>query len=248
MKRIITVIILLLIASLYIKSQDVKGDSLKPGRVCKLILYNGYQAEGRITERKKDTLAFETDIVKLFIPVKDIKFVLNPEVELSDIDVMETIDTINYVTMDVFPLNTKMTDECEVYMQDKSVLSGIKLIKDTDSTLKTFKDDRYKVIRISDIRKIVFKPSVPFLKGALIGGGIGFLVGFLPVTFSKGTGHPDYSGPIFGLFFGTVLAIPAALVGGVMGLLMAVDEIYTFKRGINPDKLKSLKQLMEKHY
>lgn len=225
--------------------QNVKGDSLFTGRVCKLVLYNGFQTEGMITDRKNDTLAFQTDIINLFIPVKDIKFVMNPEIELSDV---EEIDTLEYNKISEPVVKIDTTEGCDIYMDNKSALIDVKLIIDTDSTLKTVKDKRIKIINIAEIRKIVFKPSAPFGKGYLYGSIAGFFLGFTPVAFSNREGHPGISGFGAGLIFGLICSIPAGLIGGVIGVLTSSDDVYLFDNGIYPAKIKRIKYAMGKHY
>lgn len=226
-------------------AQNVKGDSLHTGRVCKLILYNGFQAEGEITFRNNDTLTLKTDITDLFIPVKDIKFVLNPEVELSDI---EEIDTLRYSEINILTVKTDTTEECDIYMNDKSVLKDVKLITAGDSTIKIVKENRSKLINIAGIRKIVFKTSAPFGKGYLAGSLIGFAIGFFPFALAKGGGHPDFSGFGIGVLVGLACSIPGGLIGGVIGVLTAADDVYLFNKGIYPAKIKRIKFAMEKHY
>ncbi len=226
-------------------AQNDTKDSLQPGRICKIVLYNSFQADGKILKVINDTLTLQTDITNLHIPVKDIKFILNQN---QDVPEAEIIDTVHYEILEVLPMGIKMTDVCDVYLEENTELKDVRLIKDTDSTLKVFKEDRYRVINISVVRKIIFTSQAPFLKGALIGGGIGFLIGFIPPTFSKGGGHPDLSGPEFGLIFGSLFAVPSALIGGVLGVLFAYDEKYDFKPGLNKEKLIAIRQIMEKHY
>ncbi|MEO8512854.1 MAG: hypothetical protein ABI543_04800 [Ignavibacteria bacterium] len=245
MKTIFLVLLLLSISFHFVNGQDAKGDSLKTGRICKLILYNGYQTEGRIIERVNDTLKFQTDITNLFIPVKDIKFVLNPEVELSDLEDKDTLDLIRTYYI-IEKIDT--TEECNIYLDNKSELTGVKLIKDTDSTLKTVKNGRSKIISIAGIRKIVFKVSAPFGKGFFIGAAIGFVVGFVPFAFTKPEGHPSIGGFSLGLIMGFLCSIPGGLIGGVVGVLSASDDVYLFDNGITPVKIKRLHFAMEKHY
>ncbi len=245
MKKVFFVLVLLLCSVQFTSGQNTKGDSLFTGRVCKLVLYNGFQTEGKITDRINDTLSFQTDIINLFIPVKDIKFVLNPEIELSDV---EEFDTLKYNEVYVHVVKIDTTEECDIYMDNKSVLKDVKLIIDSDSTLKTVKENKTKIIGIAGIRKIVFKPSAPFWKGYLYGSLTGFVIGFTPVAFSKGGGHPDFSGVGVGVIFGLVLSIPSGLIGGVIGVLAATDDVYLFDNGIYPAKIKRIKYAMGKHY
>ncbi len=245
MKKNIIFILFLLSLSFNISAQNNTGDSLKPGRICKLVLYNGFQTEGRITERKNDTLIFETDITNLFIPVKDIKFVLNPDVDLSDLEenykpenkiISEPVDRIDTTT------------ECDVYFDNKSVLTDVKLIVDTDSTLKALRNDNSKIINIAGIRKIVFKTPAPFGNGYLYGSAVGFGIGFFSLAFASNSGEWHIGGIGPGLVFGFILSIPTGLIGGVIGVLAAADDVYLFDSGNTLVKIKRIRFTMEKHY
>ena len=72
MKKIIflAALFMMLANCIYVNSQT---DSLKVGRDCKVVLYNGFQAEGKIVNRASDTITLQTDITNLFIPGNDIK-------------------------------------------------------------------------------------------------------------------------------------------------------------------------------
>lgn len=237
---IILAVLLLLSTSVY---SQLSGDSLRTGRACKIVLYNGFQAEGNIVFRGADTVILQTDITKLHIPVKDIKFVLNPDVDISE---LEDLDVSDYEKIQAIEVKIDTTGECDIYFDDKSVYKDVKIVLDTDSTIKVIKEKRSKIIKIAGIRKIVFKPSAPFGKGYLIGSAIGFVVGFIPVAFSKGGGHPDLSGPGFGLIFGLICSIPTGLIGGVIGVLSAQDDVYLFESGIYPAKIKRIHHIVSK--
>jgi hypothetical protein len=220
-------------------------DSLRLGRNCKIVLFNGFQSEGRIVNRASDTITLQTDITNLFIPVKDIKFVMNPEIEVSDI---EENDTLNYNIEVIDAIKLDTTDRCDIYFHDRSVMIDVMMVIDTDSTLKVIKGDRTKVIGIAGVRKIVFKTSAPFGKGYLFGSAIGFFIGFIPLAFSEGGGHPDISGFGPGILFGLLCSIPAGLIGGVVGVITASDDVYVFDNGIYPAKIKRIHHAMSKHY
>lgn len=245
MKNYLVLIIFTCCISSTVISQNKNGDSLYSGRVCKLVLFNGYQTEGKITNRGVDTVSLQTDLVKLFIPVKDIKFVLNPDVELSD---LEEIDTLNYKTINITVVKIDTTDECDIYMNDKSVLAGVELVKDTDTSIMFIKNKRSKVINISGIRKIVFKPSAPFGNGYLVGSVAGFFLGFSTLAFRKPSGEYHIGGIGQGILFGLICSIPAGLIGGVIGVLSASDDVYLFENGIYSVKIKRIFYAMEKHY
>lgn len=228
-----------------ILAQNNSNDSLRLGRNCKVVLYNGFQAEGRIVNRTSDTITLQTDITNLFIPVKDIKFVMNPEIEVTDIEENDTL-SYNREVIDAIKLDT--TDKCDIYLNDKSVMNEVLLVIDTDSTLKVIKENRKKILNIAGIRKIVFKASAPFGKGYLFGSAIGFFIGFIPLAFSEGGGHPDFSGIGPGILFGLLCSIPTGLIGGVVGVITAADDVYVFDNGIYPAKIKRIHHAMSKHY
>ena len=243
MNKIILLAVILIILPVSILAQN--EDTLRVGRYCKVVLYNGYEAEGTITERGSDTIRFKTDVILLAIPVKDIKFVMNPEFELSD---LEEVDSSDYRNIPVVEPKIDTTDECDIYITDRSVMKDVLLIVDTDSTIKVVKENRTKIVNIAGIRKIVFKASAPFGKGYLAGSVVGFFIGFIPLALSKGGGHPDFSGFGPGVLLGLVCSIPTGLIGGVIGVLTAYDDTYLFDNGIYPQKMKRIKYAMSKHY
>ncbi len=240
---IVSIIILNLVSTA--NSQNNSGDSLRLERNCKIVMYNGFQAEGKIINRAADTITLQTDVTNLFIPVKDIKFVLNPEVELSD---LEDNDTLVYGRDVVEAVKIDTTDKCDIFMNDKSVMTDVRIMIHTDSTLKVIKENRTKILNIAGVRKIVFKTSAPFGKGYLFGSAIGFFIGFIPLAFIADGGHPDISGFGPGILFGLLCSIPAGLVGGVVGVLTAADDVYLFDNGIYPAKIKRIHHAMSKHY
>ena len=180
MKNAVIFTVLFLLMPVIIQAQT--SDTLREGRNCKVVLYNGYQAEGTITERGSDTIKFKTDVIILSIPVKDIKFVMNPEFELSDI---EEIDTLDHNRIPVVEEKIDTTAECILYFNNKKVYNNVQLIVDTDTTLQVVKGDQSKIINISGIRKIVFKSPAPFGRGYLYGSSIGFAFGFFTLAFNR---------------------------------------------------------------
>ncbi|GEM_PF-1945790 len=244
MKNKIFLITLFMVISISVNAQQ-SSDSLREGRYCKVVLYNGYQAEGTVTQRGNDTIEFKTDIVQLSIPVKDIKFVMNPEFDISD---LEEIDTLDYNKIPIVEAKIDTTDECDLYMSDRSVMKDVLLIVDSDSTIVVVKEKRSKIVNIAGIRKIVFKASAPFGKGYLAGSVVGFFIGFIPLALSRGGGHPDFGGFGAGVLLGLVCSIPTGLIGGVIGVLTAYDDTYLFENGIYPAKIKRIHHAMNKHY
>jgi hypothetical protein len=245
MKYTLTIFVLLAGMIMPLSSQPVQGDSLRTGRICKIVLYNGFQTEGVIRENKNDTLKLETEITNHYIPVKDIRFVMDTSIDIFDREEQERKNA-----EDDHPVTAKVdtTGECDIYMSDKTLLKDVKLILDTDSTLITLKQKRSKTINISGIRKIVFKQSAPFGTGYFYGSVIGFALGFMTLAFSPGGGHPDFSGIGPGLILGLVTSIPFGLVGGLISSLTASDDTYLFDEGLYPAKINRIRYLIEKHY
>lgn len=242
MKNAVIFTVLFLLIPVIIQAQT--SDTLREGRNCKVVLYNGYQAEGTITERGSDTIKFKTDVIILSIPVKDIKFVMNPEFELSDI---EEIDTLDHNRIPVVEEKIDTTAECILYFNNKKVYNNVQLIVDTDTTLRVVKGDQSKIVNIAGIRKIVFKSPAPFGRGYLYGSSIGFAFGFFTLAFNR-SGGENIGGVGPGILFGLLCSIPAGLVGGIVGSLSASDDVYLFDNGIYPQKIKRIKHAMSKHY
>src|SRR5947208_14533952 len=93
-------------------------DSLYTGRVCKIILTYGFEAEGTITKVHPDTVWLSTKYKELGIPVRDIKFVLEPGAEPSEETEVEQLKVIEAPKID-------STDECGVYLSSSSVLKNV---------------------------------------------------------------------------------------------------------------------------
>lgn len=239
MKNAVIFTVLFLLMPVIIQAQT--SDTLREGRNCKVVLYNGYQAEGTITERGSDTIKFKTDVIVLSIPVKDIKFVMNPEFELSDI---EEIDTLDHNRIPVVEEKIDTTSDCEIYFHNKKVLNNVQLVADTDSTLKVVRGEHSKIINIAGIRKIVFKTSAPFGKGYLIGSIIGAGVSFLTIyIFSLGSAEVYHY-----IVYSGLGSIPFGIIGGLIGEIFSKDDVYLFDNGIYPQKINRIKHAMSKHY
>ena len=225
--KIILAIIFLALNVNFLQAQV--NDSIYTGKQCLIVLLNGFEAEGKITQVREDTVWIQTEQAELKIPISQIKYVDTLPEEYQ----FETfIDT---------------TDECDVYLEGRSLLKDVRLLYESDSTLIAIKKLSTRNIKYADIRKIVFKPNAPFGYGFLYGGGIGFLSGFLAFAFAEGGGHPDFSGPGVGIIAGLILAVPTGLVGGLVGLLVARDDIYNFDKGSSSSKVKRIKYIMKKH-
>ncbi|HMQ99626.1 MAG TPA: hypothetical protein PKE39_11435 [Ignavibacteria bacterium] len=242
MKIILLVSIIILNLVSTANSQNNSSDSLRLGRNCKIVLYNGFQAEGKIVNRGSDTITLQTDVTRHDIPVNGIKFVLNPEIELSDV---EENPTGKYEELNIETVRIDTTEYCDIYMDDKSSYLNVRVILDTDTTIRVVKDNRSKTVNIAGIRKMEFKPSAPFGKGYFIGSLVGIGIGLVTgLSISGGHGSIGFPGLIAFCF---LASIPAGLVGGVIGAITAKNEMYLFEKGLKANKIKRIEFIIKKH-
>jgi hypothetical protein len=185
------ILFILLIFGNHTFSQQT-NDSLYIGRVCKIVLYNGFEATGPITYMTADSLRIKSEIKEHKIVIKDIKYVLKPG---EDVSLKEEAEIMINEKKFTETLPPGISSECDVYLDDRTILKDVNLIEHSDTSLYAVKELGKREVLYSDIRKIVFKPSAPFWKGYLGGSIVGFFIGFVPFAFSKGGGHPDFSGP-----------------------------------------------------
>lgn len=136
--------------------------------------------------------------------------------------------------------------ECDMYLDNRTLISDVEFSILNDSTLLARKDEKAFTVKISDVRKLVYKPVAPFGNGYLIGSGIGFLAVFLPSLFIKPRAG-EWGGPGIGALAGLILSVPCGLVGGVVGLLTTSNDSYLFDKGTKPAKFKRLHYLIKKY-
>lgn len=117
-------------------------------------------------------------------------------------------------TQEVYP----ESDECIVYVKDMLPLKNVKIVEVGDSTFTVTKSGVMKHINVDDLVRIKFKRT-GFWTGAAI-GGLGTLGSFSLIGVASG-------GEAFGWGFiiGAALALPAGLVGGIIGEFAAQDVI-----------------------
>ncbi|MEO6694576.1 MAG: hypothetical protein ABIY50_04290 [Ignavibacteria bacterium] len=115
------------------------------------------------------------------------------------------------------------TYECTIVTASRSVYKDVNLYGLNDSSVKILKKGVTKEILISDIRTVKFNAR-GFGKGALIGGGIGFALGFITGGQHFGFSRKFQIGD--GMLLGFITAIPFLLIGGGLGSLFAEDQFY----------------------
>ncbi len=131
---------------------------------------------------------------------------------------------------------------CTIITNSRSVYKDVNMFGLKDSTVKFLKDDITGKLKIDEIRTVKFR-GAGFMKGALIGYGIGFVSGFILGGQSFG-----YSGSFkFGnaMIGGFIIGIPFALIGGGLGSLFAEDKLYDLGKMDLEAKRKKLMYLMK---
>lgn len=132
------------------------------------------------------------------------------------------------------------SDKCDVLIKGSVPFKNVQIIEQGDSTFKVYKDGVNKEIAYENLVRIKFKKG-GFWTGAAIGG-----LGVFGVFAITGAAYGK-DGLGWGVLIGSVLAIPAALVGGLIGEFAAQDEIIDFKGLNNNIKAKRLRLIMQKH-
>ena len=136
------------------------------------------------------------------------------------------------------------TDECNIFLKDRSKLTEVQITGLIDSTVKVETDDSFGYINIKNINKIIFPKSSDFLPGALIGAAISLTYwGFVSMSTNSGSESQSWA-----MFFGILSIVPGGLIGGLIGIAATPDDyVYDFSRW-NPDaKLKRLRYIINKH-
>ena len=170
--------------------------------------------------------------------------------DTGKVNILPAKDSVktNIVDEFVFSSSPDTSEVCEVYLKKNNLLKDVNLLMKNDTTLFALKKSRLKPINISEIRKLVFKPPSPFWTGYMVGAGIGFLSGFIPVIIAGMNDDNSENVSIgVGLLFGLGVSIPSGLIGGVISMLTSADDVYFFDAGISPAKVKRIKYLIKKH-
>jgi hypothetical protein len=222
-----TKIIIVLLTSLcsYVSAFETAGDSIYVGRKCNIVLHNTFQTDGEIISVGADSIVFKGEFGVYTIPRSQIKTVNNWDIEEEETgEIVQIADTSEY---------------CDVYCEKGVKLTDVKLVKESDSTILILKYRKIKSYPVSSIRRIVFRHS-GFLTGSMIGLGAGTAVSALIFM--------AYSGDLFlSVFYGALVSIPVGVIGGIIGAIIANDEVYEFEKGSPPAKVKKINYIIGKH-
>ena len=144
---------------------------------------------------------------------------------------------------------TDTTYECTIVTGSKCIYKAAELYVLSDSSVIILRGDVKTEILIKDIRSIKFKGR-GFWKGAVIGGGIGFGIGFIAganATDALYAGTQDHSVAGLGILFGVIFAVPSGLIGGGIQSLLAKDKYYDLSNLDFEAKRKKIKQLINEY-
>lgn len=135
------------------------------------------------------------------------------------------------------------TDECTVYLKNRSSLKDVSMIKLTGSSLFVVKKGISKKIDVQDINKIVFPGKSGFWTGAVIGTGISAVAWTLTVIAFRGEFSPNVIAGVI------IYSLPGGLLGGLIGLIFSSSDVVYDISGGNPSaRMKRLKYIMQKHH
>jgi hypothetical protein len=135
------------------------------------------------------------------------------------------------------------TDECTLYLKNRSSLKDVSMIKLTGSSLFVVKKGISKKIDVQDINKIVFPGKSGFWTGAIIGTAISAAAWTLLVIAF----HGEFSAnTVTGVI---IYSLPGGLLGGLIGLIFSSNDVVYDISGGNPNaRMKRLKYIMQKHH
>ena len=134
------------------------------------------------------------------------------------------------------------TNDCDIYLRDRSLLKGVNVTRLIDSTVTIDKEGVKKQFNVKEINKIRFPGVSGFWTGAGIGAGVS-VVGWTLIGLAFG--REEGIGP--GLVIGFAGAIPCGLLGGLVGLIYEKEaEYYDLSSGNPKAKLKRLRYILDK--
>jgi hypothetical protein len=135
------------------------------------------------------------------------------------------------------------TDECDIFMKDRTGRYDVSILSLIDSSLKIEEGGNYDFINVNNINKIKFQKRTDFWAGAVIGAGISFTY----FAFAAFRAH-DNEGRGWNTGFALLSIVPAGLVGGLIGIASTPDDdLYDFSQGNPNAKMKRLRYIIEKH-
>ncbi len=134
------------------------------------------------------------------------------------------------------------TNECDIYLKDRSLLKGVNITRLIDSTVTIDKEGVKKQFNMKEINKIRFPGVSGFWTGAGIGAGVS-VVGWTLI----GLAFAREEGMGAGLVLGFAGAIPCGLLGGLVGLMYEKEgEYYDLSSGNPKARLKRLRYILDK--
>jgi len=228
MKKYILIIIFISLNIITVISSTGDNDSLYSGKVCYLILINGFESDGIITLVKDDTIWFRNEYTEYRVPVSHIKSVNRYAEDEEEYDyTYYGPDTSAY---------------CDIYLGSGSKLVDVRLLLVNDSALYFLKWKTKKQLKVEDVRKIEFTGS-NFGDGFLTGAGFGLGLSLI-YTLTASQGSATFSRAIPYCFSFSVFT---GLLGGLISSIANEHETYFFNKGYSGEKYRKLKYITIKH-
>jgi hypothetical protein len=135
------------------------------------------------------------------------------------------------------------TEECTIYLKDRSYLKNVIITGYSDNFTKVEKNGNNRIIAIDNINRLVFDRPSGFWIGAGIGAGISFVSCLVMGLIADGGESMHYT-----LMFGVISILPGSLVGGIIGMVSAPgDEVYDFSKANPKAKSKKLQHIINRH-
>jgi hypothetical protein len=149
---------------------------------------------------------------------------------------------------DSIPNPSAKTDECNIYLQSRTLIKNAELFGLTDTSLFYFKNKKVSKINVDDIRTIKFKGKGGFWKGALVGAAFDAFV-FTMLAIAVDPGHGEGAGwnKVFLLYIGAIGLVPASLIGGFIGAMSDEDKIYEIPKGDLQVKIKKIRGIIKEN-
>lgn len=106
------------------------------GKQCKVVLFNGFEAVGKISYLTADSMRLKSEMTEHKILVKDIKYILKPD---EDVSVREDPENIIKEIESQIIVRDFASGECDVYLSDKTLLKDVNVLFISDTSVYAVK-------------------------------------------------------------------------------------------------------------
>jgi hypothetical protein len=164
--------------------------------------------------------------------------------------ILKTVLSLLFISANLFcQVETELivsdtTDECTVYLSDKSEYKDIRIVYIEDTNIVLVRDGMERNCSIEKLKTIKFNGKNGFLKGALYTGGTLALA----TLILTGITHDNESGKGFAFMVGSMTILPGALIGGIIGMLLQEDKYYDMTTDNIKTKIKRLRYIIKENH